>query len=1304
MLKFMHKRRGAISIFLIVVLLPMMMVSAIFVDESRIQLGSSIATAAGDLTMNTALTNYDTVLKEMYGLFATSQDMDELYANLETYYRKSIVSAGIAEADADDYAAQIMEYLKSETGKDDLMNMNLKEFTVTQADNGNLANAAMLKNQIVDFMKYRAPLGIGMDFLNALQSMKNLNKQTKLVEDKTAFYEQETKVISDLQSAWTQMQIYQYKGADWGESSELEHSFPKDSDNYFSKMNGDLESRKSALETAVEESITYLHFDGSMLGLDATSVSFDQGDEDDKWDDKWTFEWFGETKTFKTTTSVIVTTKKNVLDSISSVKKAKDELKNAKDGDFYKKLAKINNGTKSDQELMDIITLYNKEGKSSGYAKAVKDYVQALVDLKENYYRFGEDEAGEVNVKSNGDGTFKIPASDETADATLASAVNSYIKDMIDSDGNIKDEDIREYNHLMGSLYSKGSGIKGTYNEKKLDVKDKVEGARDAVNNYCNFINARIDNLSSAIDSLNTVKTSVSAGGAYDKSLTDWKNSANALGNDSMAQNDNSEIAKVKEQFKPEEFQTLINKLTSAKSSLEAEISELEKCEILGTKWKDIGDSNTAEFIINNISDSQKNSISSSDTNETYDYSSVINEVKATVKKGSPKTSFTSSEENPDLTKPQVRLYTYLYNNYKDNELDYGSGESKAENKKSEKEQELKNQKNTLKSKADEYKNKNTATSTKTSARSVSKLKSSLPSGASSSDEPQGKAETDSDKMKEGSGNNIKEMLEKITGYISSGEIATDFRDNLYITDYVMGMFTYDTYEAELSKKYGNGSSAFESWYSASGDSYTLKDAYKTEAAQAVSLTKNEITPNNHYLYGAETEYIIYGGEEPYKSADKAYGAIFLIRFGFNTVYAFQDTSIRGVATSVATSLFGTPPLTPLIPVAKLAITLGFSIAESAYDLYQLKCGEAVPIIKKSDTFAMSPANITKEVGSKLVDAAGNEVDKITNSAVDKLTELMNKTDEELQAWINSKSEEMDSLVDGVSKTLVEKYANYSNEVVEQLVTIINNVNLSFSAEDGDNGELSPSKETEIKRQLKEWADGKAGTDDVIKSVYDIAYNYIVDNGYVEQMFNSIKETAESEVKDTAKAMESAVNKTIEEISDAISSQIEKAMTTAGTKLSDFKVSCTQKLKTAASQGAEKFKEELTNQIGKTFGDSDMGKQAGTDAVANFTSWRYSDYLTLFLMISLFKNEQEVINRIADVIQMNMEKKEGTISDTGLSDGAFLMKNASTHINIEATVEVKPLMMVLPFMAETTTSQLSGTKWYTVKYKGTAGY
>lgn len=1309
MLKFMYKTRGAISVFLIIVLLPMMMVSAIFVDESRIQLGNSIAVSAGDLTLNTALTNYDTVLKDMYGLFATSQDMDELYDNLENYYRKSIVSAGIAETDASDYASQIMEYLKSETGSDDLMNMNLKEFTVSQAENGNLANAAMLKNQIVDFMKYRAPLGIGMDFLNALESMKNLSKQTKLIEDKNAFYAEESKVIESLGTAWTQMQIYQYKGPEWSGSSEVEKSFPKDSSTYFTKMRDDLNGKKDDLNTAVEESITYLHFDGSKLGLDSSSITCEIGNEEDEWDDVWKFNWFGDTLTFKTTLDFdptqIIVTKSTIIDAINAANTAKKQVKTEENSELYKKLSTINNGTKSDQELMDIITLYNEAGKTSGYSKAVKDYVQTVISLKEDIYRYGKENASDVKVVVDSSGAVReaTSAEAESTTATLASVASSYYEGFLDSDGNIKDDILKIYNGLMSSLYSKGSSIKSIYLAKEADVKSKIEGARDTAKSYYSFIDDRISNLSNAITSLTSVKASVSPGGTYDNKLNTWNNSATALGNDSMAQNDKSDIAKVKEQFKPEEFQTLINKLTAVKSTLESERTEIENYQILGTKWKDIGDSDTTKLIINNISDAQRNSIKTSDTNATYTYDSVISEVKATIKVGTPKTSFSASNENPDLTVPQVRLYTYLYNNYKDDKLDYGNGSTGSTNTKGDKEGKLDAQKETLKKKADEYTGKTTTTSTKTDTRTISNMTSYLPSGAKVSSGPEGTVETKSDDMKSGKSNNLSDMLEKITGYVSSGEIATDFRDNLYITDYVMGMFTYDTYEAELTKKYRSGSTTgFDAWYEKSGDKYNLKDAYKTEAKHALSLTKNEITPNNHYLYGAEVEYIIYGGTDPYKSSEKAYGAIFLIRFGFNTVYAFQDTSIRGVATSVATSLFGTPPLTPLIPLAKIAITLGFSIAESAYDLYQLKCGEAVPIIKKADTFAMSPANITKTAGEKLVDAAGNVVDKVTNTSVDKLAELMDKTDEELQNWINSGN--LSGIVNDVSESILEKYMNYSNEVVEQLVTTINNVNLSHSSDSGATNDYSEEKEQEVKNQLREWIDGKTGTDEVIKNVYEIAYNYIVNNGYIKQMFNDIKETASSEIKDTASAINSKVSTTIKHLSKKIQEEINTAMKTAGTKLSEFKNTCEDKLRTAANEGADKLKDELCNQIGKALGDSDMGKQAKTDAVSNFTSWTYSNYLTLFLMISLFKNEQDVITRIGDVIQLNMEQNEGKFPKADSDNGAFLLKKASTHINIEATVEVKPLMMALPFMADTAKSQLTGTSWYTVKYKGTAGY
>ena len=109
--KFFRKTKGAISIFLVIVLLPMMTVASVFVDMSRINLAKSMAESAGDLTLNTALTNYDAQMKNLYGLFATSQNMDDLMASLEDYYRDSIVAAGVDSAAADDYVGQIMDYL-----------------------------------------------------------------------------------------------------------------------------------------------------------------------------------------------------------------------------------------------------------------------------------------------------------------------------------------------------------------------------------------------------------------------------------------------------------------------------------------------------------------------------------------------------------------------------------------------------------------------------------------------------------------------------------------------------------------------------------------------------------------------------------------------------------------------------------------------------------------------------------------------------------------------------------------------------------------------------------------------------------------------------------------------------------------------------------------------------------------------------------------------------------------------------------------------------------------------------------------
>ena len=65
--------KGSISIFLVIIMVPMMCLSGLIVDGSRVELAKASMSSAGDLTMNSALANYDTVLKDVYGLFAMSQ-------------------------------------------------------------------------------------------------------------------------------------------------------------------------------------------------------------------------------------------------------------------------------------------------------------------------------------------------------------------------------------------------------------------------------------------------------------------------------------------------------------------------------------------------------------------------------------------------------------------------------------------------------------------------------------------------------------------------------------------------------------------------------------------------------------------------------------------------------------------------------------------------------------------------------------------------------------------------------------------------------------------------------------------------------------------------------------------------------------------------------------------------------------------------------------------------------------------------------------------------------------------------------
>lgn len=1299
MMRFMCKRRGAISIFLIIVLLPMMMISAIFVDESRIQLSKSIVSSAGDITLNSALTDYDSVLKDMYGLFASSQDIDEIYDKLEEYYKHAIMTAGIDEEDADDYVGQIMSYVKSETGSDDLMKLNLTDFKIGQSQDGNLANPAQMKAQIVEFMKYRGPLSLGTGLLDGLKSMKNLEKQSKNVDNKNKFYKQQQSLLEKLESAWWEIQKYQYKDAN-------DKKFP--SADYFNTNNTDMNDNKSKVESAVSDTIKYLHFDGSKLGYGTCSIEYDPNDNDTTWDDEWTFYFNGTeqstSKKYKKTSTNVTTQK--IIDCLNTANSAYQKFKDSKESSDNTKFAyycqslpqEQDADSWSDVKWMYVLNKFNGEI-DSGYAYYAKEFWKSIIDLQSAMEHSDSLDTTYV-VRTDSDNKFKSASSDTSGKVTLEKACNdiigNIIKDTTNDDGSHTlslANDYVVFNNMMSRLETGASKISGIYDRKKEDVESNLKTARDEANDYYNLVNEKISNLSAAATLLTEVKSDLqNDSSSYNTAKSNWNTTANQVKDTSMGENDITELKNLESTIKADEIEKLITRLNAAKTSLENVRGQIEAYKLGSTQWKEFGDNPGSGTVTGVMSDDQKNTMNNiiPSRSDGSDYDSLISEVKAQISTGNLNMDWTDSS-NPDLTKEMPNFYKWLYNNYYDSGASYD--ESSTATTKVKDATDKADYKNEVSKLEKTGKDKPEPERTKKLKTDVGTYKAALPSGGNTQSENAIKTAEDgiSDKSSEdlASSSASSGIIEQILS--AASDLGTKARDNMYITSYVMGMFSYDTYENEIVKK--EGGTTVGSWYNDDG---SVKSDFSSYLSKAKSITKTDIKPENNYLYGSEVEYIIYGGDSSTSGINKTYGTIFLIRFALNSVYAFTDAEINTIATSAATALFGVPPLTPLIPIAKIAITLALAVAESTYDLYQLKMGEAVPLVKNNTTWVMKPSSALGEVIEKVTD-------KVLDEGYKKLNDLLEMTDEQLTNIINNGKDEIDKLASSAVDAATEKVKSYAKEATDQVITFINNVNLEYlDSADGSTSSLdyNDDKKDKVIEYLDQWLE-ESKSDTSIYNAKKIAVDYLKEGSNIKDLFDEIKETAIDGVSSSQNALEEQ----LKFINKQIDGKIESLVDTAGTELNNMKNNCINKIKEAAKEGAESLRKELKNQIGNIFTGSSVKIENGKDSViGNLLSWRYSDYLSLFLFISTMVNDEAVLYRISDVIQLNIEHINKKYATTADDNSAFVMKKASTYLTMEATVQVKPMMLAMPFMEDTTKSNLTGTSWYTIKYKGTLGY
>lgn len=1332
----------------------MLTISSVFVDMSRIQLANAMAESAGDLTLNTALTNYDAELKNLYGLFATAQDMDELMANLEDYYRDSIMAAGVDSAAADDYVGQVMDYLRTTTGVDDLMKIELTGFEVSVPAGGNLGNPAILKSQLVEFMKYRAPISLGTGFLEALSTMKDLSKQTAMVENKNKFYEQHQDMLGTLEDAWWQIQLYQYADA------TANTGFPTGS---YLTDEGSLMAENAKRwkdDNILENAVKYLYrsrdFDSLegqyWIRLQYLCPECEKANNENKSScgdcgtalvkekkyEQWVLTWQGSTSPVKR--EYTEDDPANIDDVItwlntSLQNEAALEAYMASTFDIESRgkglgfsMANHKETDTSDADKVNrvfAVCIANEElDKGTNYLKMVKNLLESLVSLNAAVNTCDEELLNSTMV------TY-IESEKRVEQSSSGASLKTFADGALGKLSLDATQPFGKFNATVTQLKSNYNAASSVVNSARTDGGTAVHEIRDQAYNYNKKLEEKIGNLAEAIRLLGLVQSELSnPSSAYNTALKNWKSSADAMPGNPMSDNDLSEMKNLQDVLTLDRVNALITRLTNAKTTLEDIQNQVALFTVSGKAVKDIkANANILDFV--DWRTKWKSDLDKVNPINGGSYSSVITAFEGSVTTGEIKDTWGESEKSPDLTDQQRELYTWMYNNFYKEVSDYSTYQNQEQTTAAD--TDVGNLEKDLESKATGQNCTAEQTATTKVNRDMSqylnKELKALPStrwGDEQAAIAEGKIDTNADNMLAQSNQKGDNVLTTLLSLAS--DMGAELRDNLYVTEYIMSMFSYDTIEAEVYVEKKGNSTGYKPFYTANGDTYEVTEGCAEYAELLKTVTNNSINPNMNYMYGKEVEYILYGKN----GTESVYGTIFLIRFALNTVYAFTDAEINNVTLSAATALFGTPPLTPLIPFAKAAMTVGLAVAETAWDLVQLRKGEAIPLMKNKQTWIMSPSGITKEAKAVLTDTAKEAAYKLVDAGYKVLNDAIEMSSEELQKLIDKNGEEFKNLADAAVATVTSQVKNEANQALQKVVELCNAVNQKMMVEDPkfhENGGLGATDEkvNMVMNELQAWMDQQPTDNPAIREAKQIAVDYLKNSTVVADVFNTI--SAQS---DPAAAANDLLTKKLDEIEGVISTKIDALASDGVSAVSQMKNDLENKLKNAAKEGADKLKETLSNEIGNVIGSvpekGGKEKVAEPHLMASLLAWTYSDYLRVFVLVGMFANEELMLLRTADVIEINMQKKNNeyaviTTTETvttsrffglwktteekqvsAVNKDAFSLSKAYTYISVDATLQVKPLLMTMPFMAETVENQLTGTNWYEISYSGTLGY
>ncbi len=194
MLHFCQTYKGAISVFLSLILLPVFLLAGVIIDGSRLYACRNIVSGAGDLAMNAALADYDPILKDMYGLFAmVGEEVSD--DTVRKYFSENINAQNL---DRGGSYGRLPVYLTLEDGN----------FTVNRVENTESYQTAVMLQQVLEYSKYRVPIAVINDgMLDGLGAFQGMDKKVDAIKSQLKFEEELTDLQQVLEKLKKQLDI-----------------------------------------------------------------------------------------------------------------------------------------------------------------------------------------------------------------------------------------------------------------------------------------------------------------------------------------------------------------------------------------------------------------------------------------------------------------------------------------------------------------------------------------------------------------------------------------------------------------------------------------------------------------------------------------------------------------------------------------------------------------------------------------------------------------------------------------------------------------------------------------------------------------------------------------------------------------------------------------------------------------------------------------------------------------------------------------------------------------------------------------